>query len=274
MPLDEEEVVVLVLARLEMGFAALVDLVGGGGDHRAGGLAEDLGEADDRGDLRGDQVLEGLARSDRRQLVGVADEDDVGRLGEAAEQDLDQAQVEHRGLVDDHQVGRQRMPRLEGRLAARAPLEHAVDRLGGVAGCLLEAAGGATGGSAEGDAQVGAFGLLDDRPRAGCLADAGAAGEHGDPRPEGAAHRRPLLVGQLGVRPVAGGRLAGVVVEVGRGGAAGRQGRRHCDLAGVGELAVEAALVDDQTACFAEHLGIWSEAEQLGGAGDSSAIGR
>ncbi len=111
------------------GRPALVDLVGGGGDHRARRLAEDLGEADDGRDPRLDQVLEGLARADRRQLVGVADEDDVGRLGQAAEQDLDQAQVEHRGLVDDHQVDRQRVARLEGGLAARAPLEQAVDRL-------------------------------------------------------------------------------------------------------------------------------------------------
>ena len=95
---------VLVLSRLEVRRPALVDLVGGGGDHRARRLAEDLGEPDDRRDAGGDQVLEGLAGADRRQLVGVADEDDVGRLGEAAEQHLDQAQVQHRGLVDDRQA--------------------------------------------------------------------------------------------------------------------------------------------------------------------------
>ena len=206
---------------LEVGRAPLVDLVGGGGDHRAGRLAEDLGEADNRRDPGLDQVLEGLAGADRRQLVGVADEDDVGRLGQAAEQHLDQPQVEHRGLVDDHQVGRQRMARLEARLAPGHPLEHAVDRLRLVAGRLLEAAGGATGRRAEGDPQAGAFGLLDDRPGAGGLADAGPAGEDRDPRAEGAAHRRPLLVGQFGVLLISG---AGSRRGRGRGGAGPRRG--------------------------------------------------
>src|ERR1700709_1760023 len=56
----------------------------------------------------GDQVLERLAGANRRQLVGVADEDDVGGLGEPFEQHLGEAQVQHRGLVDDHQIDRQR----------------------------------------------------------------------------------------------------------------------------------------------------------------------
>ena len=140
----------------------------------------------------GDQVLERLAGPDRRQLVGVADEDEVGRLGEAGEQHLGQAQVQHRGLVDDHQVDRQRVARPEGRLAARHPLQQAVDRLRLVAGRFLEPAGGATGRGAEGDRRVRRFGLGDDLPGADGLADAGAAGEDRDARvakaPRTAAH--------------------------------------------------------------------------------------
>ena len=81
-------------------------------------------EPDDRRRAGVDQVLERLARADRRQLVGVADEDDVGRLGQAAEQHLGQAQVEHRGLVDDRPGrpaagGRARSP-ARGRASTRA----------------------------------------------------------------------------------------------------------------------------------------------------------
>ena len=187
-------------AGLEVGRAALVDLVGGGGDHRARRLAEDLGEPDDGGGLRGDQVLERFARPDRRQLVGVADEDDVGRLGEAFEQHLGEAQVQHRGLVDDHQLDRQRPAGAEAGVAAGDPFEHPVDRLRLVPGRFLEAAGGAAGRRAEGDLQVRVFGGLDDLLGRPGLADAGAAGEDRDPRLEGAAHRRPLLRRQAALR--------------------------------------------------------------------------
>ena len=84
------------------------------------------------------------------------------RLGEAAEQHLGEAQVQHRGLVDDHQVGRQRPPGPEGRLAPRHPLEQAVDRLRLVAGRFLQPPRGAAGRGAEGDRRVRRFGLGDD----------------------------------------------------------------------------------------------------------------
>ena len=205
-------------AGLEVGRPALVDLVGGGGDHRARRLAEDLAQPDDRRDPGGDQVLERLAGADRRQLVGVADEDDVGRLGEAAEQHLGQAQVQHRGLVDDHQVGRQRVAGPEGRLAARHPLEHAGGSSAPRARSPPRAAARRGRSGRRGRSSRSAASRLgDDRPRADGLADAGAAGEDRDPRGEGAAHRRPLLVGEA----ARAGVVAGVVVEVGgRGGAA------------------------------------------------------
>ena len=106
----EEEVVILALLGLEVRRPAAVDLVGGGRDHRARRLAEDLVEPHDGRDAGGDQVFEGLTGPDRGQLVRVADEDHVGRLGEALEEHLGEAQVEHRGLVDDHQVGGQGCP--------------------------------------------------------------------------------------------------------------------------------------------------------------------
>ena len=74
--------------------------------------------------------------------------------------------------------------------------------------------------------------------RAHGLADAGAAGEDRDPRREGAAHRRPLLVGEAVARRRRRGR--------GRGGAGAAARARSvaatAQLAGVGRLAVDAAL--------------------------------
>ncbi len=153
----------------------------GGGDHRARRLAEDAVEPDHGDDFGLDQVLEGLAGADRRQLVGVADEDDVGRLGKAPEQDLGQPQVQHRGLVDDDEVNRERMVWFVMGLPSRRPLQHAVNRLRFVVGRFLQPAGGAAGGGAESDLDFGFHRRGHDRPRTDGLADAGAAGEDRDP---------------------------------------------------------------------------------------------
>ena len=249
-------------AGLEVGRAAAVDLVGGGGDHRARRLAEDLGQPHDRHRAGGDQVLERLAGADRRQLVGVADEDDVGRLGEALEQHLGEAQVQHRGLVDDHQVGGQGVAGTVGRLATRHPLEQAVDRHRLVAGRLLHPPRRAPGRRAERQAQARRLGLGDDPLRAERLADARAAGEDRDAGGEGAAHRRPLLVGQP-VAAVGFARLlAGVVVELGRLRRPLAQRRRHRHLAGQGRLAVDGLALEDEAGGAGEHLGIGGEPEQ------------
>ena len=58
---------------------------------------------------RRDQVLEDVARADARELVGVADEQQVGPRGHGLEERRREAGVEHRGLVDDQEVGRERV---------------------------------------------------------------------------------------------------------------------------------------------------------------------
>ena len=88
----------------------------------------------------------------------------------------------------------------------------------------------------------GRFGLGDDLPGADGLADAGAAGEDRDPRREGAADRRPLLVGEV----VAAARSPGSWSRWGGAAARCAQGRRDGELGGVGRLAVDAALVEQQ----------------------------
>ena len=199
-------------AGLEVGRAAVVDLVGGGGDHRARRLAEDLGQPHDRRGAGGDQVLERLAGADRRQLVGVADEDDVGRLGQPAEQHLGQAQVQHRGLVDDHQVDRQRPAGPEGRLAPRHPLEHPVDRLRLVAGRLFQPPRRAPGRGAEGDRRVRGFRLGDD------LAGASVLPTPGPPvRTETRAANAARTAAHCSSVSLPRGLFGRLVVEVGRG---------------------------------------------------------
>ena len=164
--------------------------------------------------------------------------------------------IEDSSTID--QVGRQRVPGPEGRLAARHPLEHAVDRLRLVARSPPRAGARRDRSGRRGrSSRWPAFGLGDDRPRADGLADTGAAGEDRDPRGEGAAHGRPLLVGQL--------LRAGCRRGRGRGGG----GRRRGSAASArprsrwrASLAVDAALVDHEPRRLGQHLGVRRQPDQ------------
>jgi hypothetical protein len=77
------------------------------GDH-AGvtGLAKDLGQPHVRyRGARCEQITQHLSCTDRRQLVNIADQQQVrpGRdgLGEL----VGQQQIQHRGLIDHHEIG-------------------------------------------------------------------------------------------------------------------------------------------------------------------------
>jgi hypothetical protein len=127
-----------------------VDAVGVG-DHAALlGLAEHLGQAHPRehgGSPAGlEQVAQDLARADARELVHVADQQQVGAGRDRLDELVGQQQVEHGGLVDHHQVGLQRPVLVEGGLAARAQLEQPVQGLGVHPGQLRQALGGPAGG--------------------------------------------------------------------------------------------------------------------------------
>ena len=249
--------------RLEVGRLALIDLVGRGRDHRARRLAEDLAQPHHRGDPGLDQIVERPSRPDRRQLIGVADEDDVRRLRQPGQQHLHHPQVQHRGLVDDDEGGRQRSRRPVGGLPARLPLQQPVDSRRLVPGRVLEAAGGPAGRGAERDRGVGALRLGDDRRRADRLTHPGPSGQDRDPRGEGGSHRRPLLRRQSGL--VRRRRLGGLVVDRRRGGGAGAHRRRHRDLAGVGALAIGAALVEDHPPGGDQDLRVGRQLDQLRG---------
>ncbi len=193
---------------VEQGRAALVDPVRVGDDAALRGLAEDLGEADARDHVRGEQVAQHLAGADARQLVDVTDQEQVRTRRDGFDQLVRQDQVEHRGLVDDQQVRLERVVAVVGGVAAGLELEQAVDRGGGVAGQLGEAFRGPAGRRDELD--LGALGRcqLDDRADGEALSAAGAAGQHRDLLGERQLDGLLLLGGEGGagafVEPVEG----------------------------------------------------------------------
>ena len=175
------------LDEVEVGFGGALDPwqlsrqdpVGVDHDHALAGLAEDLAQADDRQPVRADQVGEDPARSDRGQLIDVADEDQASAAGHRLQELTGERDVQHRGLVDDHQIG------LEGALAAAAEaaadgvvLQQAVDRLRRQSGGEGQAVCGPPGGRGQQQPLPLAAQDLDHRPDQGRLAGTGAAGDH------------------------------------------------------------------------------------------------
>ncbi len=140
--LDHEEVAGHPLRGGEGGWAARADGVGSADDHASGGLAEDVGELGDRDRAGLDELGEWLAGSDRRELVGVADEDHVGLGADGAEERDEELEVGHRGLVDDQEVG---VELFDGRALVGDPAERGVDGRGVEAARLGHAAGGSAG---------------------------------------------------------------------------------------------------------------------------------
>jgi hypothetical protein len=68
----------------------------------------------------GEQVFEHLPRADGGQLVDVADEQQVCAGCDGFDEFVGQQDVEHGGLVDDHQVGVEGVVAVEGGVAAGA----------------------------------------------------------------------------------------------------------------------------------------------------------
>ncbi len=180
-----------------------------GDDPALRGLPEHLGQPHDGHRAGGDDVGQHLPRSDRGQLVDVADDQQRGIVRHRLQQRLHQHDIDHRGLVDDQQVAVERVVAVALEAAALGvDLEQPVDGLGLEAGRLGHALGGAAGGRAE--QELHALGREDpqDRVDDGGLADAGAAGddEHfGDQRQ---ADRGLLAVGE---------RQAGPLLDPGQG---------------------------------------------------------
>ena len=94
-------------------------------------LAEDVPQAHHVGDARADDVAENGAGADRGELVDVADEHELAVEGQRLEEVVDQHRVDHRRLVEDHEVGFEGV----GRVAVEpellgVELQEAMDGLG------------------------------------------------------------------------------------------------------------------------------------------------
>ena len=118
---DQEQVAAHLRPGGERRHLAAANRVGPLDDHAPGRLAEDVGEEHGRHAAGGDELGERLARPHRRQLIGVADEHDVGPGAHRPEQRDHQLQVGHRALVDDQQVAFQRRVLIASRPLAGHP---------------------------------------------------------------------------------------------------------------------------------------------------------
>jgi hypothetical protein len=90
-------------------------------DHDPGllGLPEDLRQPHHRQRPGGEHVAQHLAGPDRRQLVDVADQEQVRAGRDRLDELVGQDHVDHRGFVDHDQVGVKRVGGVEGRVSAR-----------------------------------------------------------------------------------------------------------------------------------------------------------
>jgi hypothetical protein len=171
-----------------------VEVVGHAHDAAVLGLPEDRREARDRHHAAVDEGREHLAGPDRGELVGVADEDQPGLVGQRRDRGGHEREVDHRGLVDDEDVEVERLgerPREAG--SGRLDAEQAVQGRGLGAGGLREAARGASGGCGERDAAALADEHVEQQPHDRGLADARPAGDDREPRAEGQLEGAPLI---------------------------------------------------------------------------------
>ena len=99
-----------------------VDAVGIG-DHAASlRLPEHVGQPHAGQALGGEQVAEYFSCADAGELVDVADNQQVSAGWDRLDQFVGQQHIQHRGLVDHHQVGVQRMVAVKGGVPAGSQL--------------------------------------------------------------------------------------------------------------------------------------------------------
>ena len=106
---------------------AVVDAVGVDDDARLAGLAEDLGQANPRDGVSGEQVAQDFAGADRGELVDVADEQQMRSVGDRLDQLVGQDHVHHRALIDHDQISIQGVVAVVSRVAAGLELKQPVN---------------------------------------------------------------------------------------------------------------------------------------------------
>src|SRR6266496_1051819 len=84
-----------------IGYDTLVDAMRIHNDPAFGGLAEDLGQANNGNGTTRDHVGQDLAGADRRQLINITDQEQGCFVGDCLEQRMHQQHVHHRGFVDN-----------------------------------------------------------------------------------------------------------------------------------------------------------------------------
>ena len=96
--------VALGSGRAEFRHRALIDAMGIGDDLALGSLPEYLGEPHHWHRARRDDVGQHLARTDRRKLVDITNDQEGGLIWHCPQERLHQHDIDHRGLVDHQQV--------------------------------------------------------------------------------------------------------------------------------------------------------------------------
>ena len=145
----------------------------------------------------GEQVPEHLPGADRGQLVDVADEQQVRSRRDRFDELVGQDHVDHRGLVDHHQVRVEGFVGVEGGVAARAELQQPVDGGRVVAGQFGEPLGGPAGGGGQHDRGALGPGQLHHGADGEGFAAAGAAGQDRDLGGQGEPDRVGLFRGEV-----------------------------------------------------------------------------
>ena len=186
--LDGVEIGQRALVARQLRHLAVVDAVRIAHDLALRRLAEHLVEADHGQALRCDQIGQHLARPHRRQLVGIAHQQQTRLFRQRRQHRLHQRHVHHRHLVDHQQIAGQRPLRATAEAPAGLGLEQAVQGLGLAPGALAQAPRGAAGRCGERDVDVLAD-ARQDRLDQGGLAGAGAAGDDQELADQGEAQR-------------------------------------------------------------------------------------
>jgi hypothetical protein len=158
----------------------LVDAVGVDDDARLAGLAEDLSQAHSRDAVGGEQVAQDFAGADRRELIDVADEQQMRSVGDRLDELVGQDHIHHRALIDHDQIGVKRVVAVVFGVAVGLELQQPVNGGGLVAGQLGQPLGGSAGGRDQHHSRVLGGGELDDGADGEALAAPRPAGQHRD----------------------------------------------------------------------------------------------
>ena len=109
-------------------------------------MSKDLGQPHDAADVAREQLTQDRPRADRRQLIGVSDQDQSSRPRQRLEQMMRELDVQHRGFVDQHEIRLQRSAGVaRERPRAGVPLQEPVNGLGLATARVGQALGGASG---------------------------------------------------------------------------------------------------------------------------------